>query len=121
MNRSSPYHQRDIRYEPDERPPHLLSLGLGLQIVLLNIGGIVLMPAIIIRAAGIGDTYLAWAVFAALGVCGVSTVLQAVRVGRIGAGYILLMGTAGAFTAVSVTALAEGGPACWRHSSSRRH
>ena len=110
MNRSTPYHQRDIRYEPDERPPYPLSLGLGIQIVLLNIGGVALMPAIIIRAAGIDDSYLIWAVFAALCICGISTVLQAVRLGRIGAGYSLLMGTAGAFTAASVSALAEGGP-----------
>ncbi|MDE0236988.1 MAG: purine/pyrimidine permease, partial [bacterium] len=40
----------------------------------------------------------------------VSTILQAVRVGRIGAGYVLLMGTSGAFIAVCVTALVEGGP-----------
>ncbi len=102
--------QRDVRSEPDERPPRLLSMGLGLQYVLLSIAGIVLTPAIVIRAAGTGETYLAWAVFAGLCVCGVSTILQAVRVGRIGAGYILLMGTSGAFIAVSVAALAEGGP-----------
>ena len=110
MNALPEGHKRDVRYEPDERPPHLLSMGLGLQYVLLSIAGIVLTPAIVIRAAGTGETYLGWAVFAGLCVCGVSTTLQAVRVGRIGAGYILLMGTSGAFIAVSVAALAEGGP-----------
>ena len=70
-----------------------------------------LTPAIIIRAAGGSDAFLAWAVFAAVAVSGLTTVLQAVRVGRIGAGYVLLMGTSGAFIAVSVTAIAEGGPA----------
>ena len=39
-----------------------------------------------------------------------TTVLQAVRVGRIGAGHVLLMGTSGTFIAVCVTALVEGGP-----------
>ena len=111
MNRSAPAIQREIRYEPDEKPPHPLSLGLGFQLVLLCISGIVLTPAIIIRAAGAGETYLTWAVFAGLCVCGVSTILQAVRVGRIGAGYVLLMGTSGVFIAVSVAALTEGGPA----------
>ena len=110
MNRSAPYHQRDIRSEPDERPPDPLSLGLGVQVVLLNIGGIVLMPAIVIRAAGIDDSYLVWAVFAALCVCGISTVLQAVPLTRIGAGCPLLMGTAGAFTTASISALDEGVP-----------
>ena len=37
--------------------------------------------------------------------------MQAIRVGRIGAGYVLLMGTSGAFIAVCVAALAKGGPA----------
>ena len=101
---------QNIRYEPDERLSFALSLGLGFQYAALIIGGIVLTPAIIIRAAGESETYLTWAVFAALAVSGVTTVIQAVRLGRIGAGYPLLMGTSGAFIAVSVTALAEGGP-----------
>ena len=83
---------------------------MGLQFAVLTIAGIVLTPAIVIRAAGGSDSYLAWAVFAAAVVSGVSTILQAVRVGRIGAGYVLLMGTSGAFIAVCVTALVEGGP-----------
>ena len=49
--------------------------------------------------------------FAAVAVSGVTTVLQAVRVGRIGAGYTLAMGPSGAFIAISITAIAEGGPA----------
>ena len=50
-------------------------------------------------------------VFAALLVSGVSTIMQAVRVGRIGSGHILFMGTSGAFIAVCIGALAVGGPA----------
>ncbi len=102
---------RAVRYEPDEKPPQTLSFGLGFQHAALCIAGVVLTPVIVIRAAGEGEPYLSWAVFAALAVSGLTTVLQAVRVGRVGAGYILLMGTSGAFIAVCVTALAEGGPA----------
>ena len=100
-----------IRYEPDESPPGPLAFSLGLQMALLCVAGIVLTPAIVIRAAGGSETYLGWAVFAAVIVSGASTVMQAVRVGRIGAGYVLAMGTSGAFIAVCVTALAQGGPA----------
>ena len=100
-----------VRYEPDDKPPKLLAFGLGLQLTILCVGGVVLTPAIVVRAAGGSDTYLTWAVFAAVAVCGITTVVQAVRVGRIGAGYVLLMGTSGAFIAVSVGALAMGGPA----------
>ena len=100
-----------VRYEADERPPLPLSIGLGVQLMVLIVAGIVLTPAIVIRAAGGSETYLAWAVFAAVAISGTTTVLQAVRFGRIGAGYVLAMGTSGAFIAICVTALVEGGPA----------
>ena len=51
------------------------------------------------------------ALFAAVAVCGVTTMLQAIRIGRIGAGYVLITNATGASIAVSVTAIAEGGPA----------
>ena len=100
-----------IRYEPDDKPPKALTFGLGVQFTILTIAGVVLTPAIVIRAAGSSESYLAWAVFAAVAVSGATTILQALRVGRVGAGYVLLMGTSGAFIAVCVTALAQGGPA----------
>lgn len=105
-----PAGQRHIRFEPDDKPPAALTAGMGIQFAVLSIAGIVLTPAIVVRAAGESDTYLTWAVFAAALVSGVSTILQSVRLGRIGAGYVLLMGTSGAFIAVCVAALAQGGP-----------
>lgn len=110
MQHESSNAQRNIRYEADDRPPLALTAGLGLQFAILAIAGIVLTPAIVIRSAGGTDEYLSWAVFAAAAISGVSTILQAVRVGRIGSGYVLLMGTSGAFIAVCVTALQKGGP-----------
>ena len=101
----------NVRYEADEKPPPSLSLGLGFQLAALCISGIVFTPLIVIRAAGGGEAYLSWAVFAAVMISGLTTILQAVRVGRFGAGYVLLMGTSGAFIAVCITALVEGGPA----------
>ena len=110
MGNDGPIGQLHVRFQPDDKPPVALAAGLGLQFAILAIAGIVLTPAIVIRAAGESDSYLTWAVFAAAAVSGVSTILQAVRVGRIGAGYVLLMGTSGAFIAVCVTALVQGGP-----------
>ena len=101
---------RDVRYEPEEQPPPALALGLGFQFAMLTVAGIVLTPAIVVRAAEGGEDFLSWAAFAALAISGVTTVLQAVRVGRVGSGHVLLMGTSAAFIAVCVTALAEGGP-----------
>ena len=101
---------RELRYEPEEQPPPALALGLGFQFAMLTVAGIVLTPAIVVRAAGGSEGFLSWAAFAALAISGVTTVLQAVRVGRVGSGHVLLMGTSAAFIAVSVTALVEGGP-----------
>lgn len=101
----------NVRYEPDEHPPYLLTVGAGVQAAMVIIGGIVLGVAVVFRIAGQPESYLAWGVFAALLISGVSTILQAARVWRIGAGHILVMGTSGAFFAVCVAALVEGGPA----------
>ena len=71
---------------------------------------VVLTVVIVARIAGQSEGYMSWAVFAALLVSGATTIVQAIRVGRIGAGYVLIMGTSGAFIAVCVAALVKGGP-----------
>ncbi|MXY98392.1 MAG: hypothetical protein F4Z29_11755 [Gemmatimonadetes bacterium] len=103
--------QSGVRYEADERPPFLLAIGLGLQFALLTVGSVFLKVAIVSRAGGAGEDYLAWAVFAAAVITGTTTIIQVLRVGRVGAGYVLLMGTSGSFIAISISALLEGGPA----------
>ena len=100
----------NIRYEPDERPPHSVAVGVGFQAAVVVSAPVVLSAVIIGRAANQPESYLTWIAFAALLVSGVSTVLQAVRLGRIGAGHVLIMGTSGAFIAVCIAALVKGGP-----------
>ena len=100
----------NVRFEPDERPPHPVAAGVGFQAAVVVLAPVVLGAVIIGRAGGQGAGYITWIAFAALVVSGVTTVLQAVRVGRIGAGHVLIMGTSGAFIAVCITALAQGGP-----------
>ena len=104
-------HSSNVRYQPDDLLPKALAVGLGLQFAVLCIAGIILTPAIVIRAGGGGESYLSWAVFAAVAISGITTLLQAIRVGRIGAGYVLVMGTSATFIAVSIAAIRDGGPA----------
>ena len=99
-----------IRYEADEKPPARLAFGLGLQLAVLSINSVVLVAAIVFRAGGAEES-LFWGVFATVLACGAATALQALRLGRVGAGYVVLTGTSSTFIAVCVTALAEGGPA----------
>ena len=109
---TSPDTRQGLRFQADETPSYPVSFGLAFQYILLNIAGIVITVAIVVRAGGGSETYLTWAAFAVLIVCGISTLIQAKPIGgRIGAGYILLMGTSGVFIAVSVAALERGGPA----------
>ena len=101
--------ERNVLYEPDETPPTALCMGLGAQFALLSLSGMILIPTLIFRAADASEAMLTWAVFASIVVCGAITTLQALRVGRIGAGYILITGTTGTAIAVSADALAAGG------------
>ena len=110
MDEQNPAAKSTVRYEPDDKPPIPLTIGLGFQFAILCLGGTVLTPAIVIGAAGGSESYLSWAVFAAVAISGITTIVQAVRVGRVGAGHVLVMGSSGAFIAVCVTAIAEGGP-----------
>lgn len=99
-----------VRYEPDEACPPLVAIGVGVQGVLLVLAPIVLVVAVGARAAGQDEQYLTWAVFAALIVTGIVTILQAAKIGRVGLGHVLGTGLTPNFIAISVLALAEGGP-----------
>ena len=100
----------DLRYEPDEKPPGALALGLAVQYAMVAVPSIVLSPTILITIAGGGDDYLSWAVFAALVISGITTAIQALGLGRVGARYVMLMGSSTAFLAVCISALQQGGP-----------
>ena len=100
-----------LRYQPDENPPAALALGLGLQIAVLSVAAVILIPTVVMRTAGVSEAYLSWAVFASVAVSGAATMLQAIRAGRIGTGHMLVMGTSGAFIALCISAVEEGGPA----------
>ena len=102
---------KDIRYEPDERCPPLLAIGVGAQGIMIGLAPTVLVVAITALAAGQGEQYLAWTVCAALIIVGVVTALQAARFGRVGAGHAFVMGVTPNFIAISVLALDAGGPA----------
>ncbi len=100
-----------IRYEADEACPPMVALGVGLQGAIFGLAPLVLIVATTARAGGQDESYLSWAVFAALIIAGCLTALQASRIWRLGAGHILIMGATPNFVAISVLALTAGGPA----------
>ena len=102
---------QNVRYEPEESPPPPITVGLGVQAAVVTVAPIIIGVLIVMRAVDTSDSYLAWAAFAALFISGLTTVVQAVRFGRIGSGHVLIMGTSGAFFAVCIAAIVQGGPA----------
>ena len=100
-----------LRYQADENPPAALSIGLGIQLAGLNLAAIMLIPTVVMRAAGQPEDFVAWAVTASVAICGITTVLQGLRLGRIGANHMIVMGSSGAFMPVCVAALVQSGPA----------
>ncbi len=100
-----------VRYQPDERVSVALGLGLGLQLTVLTVALPILIPTVVMRAAGASETYLSWAVFAAVAVCGAATALQAVRYGRIGCNHVLVMSSSVAFIWLCIEAMEKSGPA----------
>ena len=104
-------HNPHLRYEPEEKPPHLLAAGMGAQIVAMIVTGIMLTPLVVARSASMDEGTAGWLMFAAMVAAGLSTWLQVSRLGRIGSGHVMFVGSNAAFIAVSVTALQQGGPA----------
>ena len=99
-----------IRYEADEHCPPGIAAAAGLQGVVLALAPIVSIVIITARSGGQDAGYFSWALFAAMIIAGTLTALQATRFRRFGAGHILIMGPTPNYIAISVLALAEGGP-----------
>ncbi len=98
-----------ILYEPDDKCPPLVTLGVGAQGSVLALSNGVTIVTIFAVAAGGSEDYLSWVVFVSLVIAGAVTAHQATKLGRLGPGYILLMGPGVPFMAVCVLAVTEGG------------
>ncbi len=108
MKYSHPGSEGKLCYEADDKIPKRLASGLGIQLAALAINGVVLLPTIVFRA-GAAEELISWAVFASVLACGISTILQSMRVGQIGSGYALTHVSSAIFIAVCAEALLEGG------------
>ncbi|MCY3611013.1 MAG: hypothetical protein OXH51_05705 [Gemmatimonadetes bacterium] len=108
MTAAAPEHPR---YEADDKPPLLSSLGFGLQFSLIASATLLVTPVIVANAADRGGSYVTWMVFASLVVVGLSTIIQVRKLGFVGAGAVLPMFTAAFAIPFCITALVDGGPA----------
>ncbi len=82
-----------------------------MQFSLLASATLLVTPVIVAQASGRGDWYVNWMVFASLVVVGISTLIQARRIGPLGGGMVLPMFTAAFAIPFCITAVVDGGPA----------
>ena len=99
-----------IRYEPEDDCPRSIAIATAMQMAAPNVVMVVVLATVVIRSADLTGAYLPWAVFMTLITCGITTVFQAFRLGRIGSGLLILSGFNIPFIAISTLALAKGGP-----------
>ena len=98
-----------LRYSVDERPPPLLAAGLGVQFALFVISGAVFLPIFLLSQDVIDNDQAAFLVSATLLTGGLSTAVQAIRIGAVGSGFLLFMGTSGAFFVATMDAIELAG------------
>lgn len=98
-----------IIYDVNEKAPFWLTALMGVQHVMLIYSEIVLLPVIIGKKAGAPMEHILFAACAAGVACGLVTLLQVLRLGCIGSGYTLFMGTSAAYFAGSAATVEAGG------------
>ena len=98
-----------ILYAVDDKPTWGLSLLLGLTHVSLIFDGIIFLPIMIGKATHTSAEQVAFVTFATILVAALGTLIQALRVGRIGCGFVLFMGSYSAFLACTLGAIRMGG------------
>ncbi len=86
-----------LLYKLDDDPGFWRSTLLGLQHIILVFGGSVLMPVIICRSTGTSIEQTEYIIFATTIITAVSSFIQVRRFGKIGSGYLLFMGSSGAY------------------------
>ena len=101
----------EILYEPDEKVPPMVGLGLGFQQVMGLLTGMAASTAIIVGASGQPEEYLSWVFYCSLTLSGLGAILMASRFWRFGTGYPLNVSNGTAYIAVAISALVAGGPA----------
>ena len=77
--------------------------------VLFLLSGVVFIPILLAKTGRVSAEEVEYLAFASILVSGVTTIIQVLRVGAVGSGYVLFMGTSGAFIACTLDAVDQGG------------
>lgn len=96
-------------YDVSEKAPLWLALLMAVQHVMLVYSEIIIFPVIVGKNAGAPMEHILFASFAAALAAGLATMLQVLRIGNIGTGYVLFMGSSAAYFTGCVDAVSAGG------------
>ncbi len=98
-------------YEPDEFPTGRAAAGIAGQLSLLMVVPLAILPALVAQLAGETDAVAARAVVASMVVCGATTLLLTVRLGRLRSDSMYVATVDLVSLPFCILALASGGPA----------
>ncbi|GEM_PF-1457927 len=84
-------------------------LTTGVTLAITSLLTSIIIVTLVTNAAGSSPAEVSWLVFASLLMTGITSILQAGRLGRIGTGHILVVSATGIYIAVAVQALEAGG------------
>ena len=98
-------------YEPDEFPTGRAAAGIAGQLSLLMVVPLAILPALVSQLAGQTDAVAARAVVASMIVCGATTLLLTVRMGRLRSDSLYVATVDLVSLPFCILALASGGPA----------
>ncbi len=98
-----------LRFDANDSPPLYMCIVMALTHVLLIFDGIIFIPNVLGKTAGIPSTTLQFITFGAILVSALFTFVQSRHSFGIGAGFILFTGSYSAFLLCSVDAVSMGG------------
>lgn len=99
-----------ITHEPDDKCRPALVASVAFQGILLALVPTVATATLFAQVSGLGEQYLAWSILAAVAISGITTAVQAARLGRLGGGHLLMTGMAPSYIAAGLLAVHHGGP-----------
>ncbi|MBF0524336.1 MAG: hypothetical protein HQK56_04490 [Deltaproteobacteria bacterium] len=103
------FKKTNLAYDVNERPPLWIIAVVALQHIMIMYNEVILFPVIIGKAGGAPVDHIRYACFAAAVVAGLATLIQVLRLGPVGSGYVIFMGSSTVYLACSTEAVKLGG------------
>jgi len=99
----------DLLFELNDKPSFIITLFLALQHILLFLPGTVVLPVILAKAIGLNSADMERLVFSSVFVSGISSLIQVIKVKRVGVGHMLFMGSDSSYISSIINAGMAGG------------